>query len=493
MTLRFISAEEAVSFIHHGDNVGFSGFTPAGAPKVVPGAIAAYARAQHEAGNPFQIGVFTGASTGDRLDGELARANAIRFRIPYQTNKDLRNLINAGGTEYMDMHLSTLAQELRYGFEGKLDVAVVEAAEVTDDGEIVPTTGVGILPTICRLADRIIVELNDRHPAAIRGLHDIVELDDPPHRGAINITHVRDRIGSDCVRVDPAKIVGVVKSSAPNDESKFSPVDEVTRAIGENVAHFFAAEMKAGRMPKTFLPIQSGVGNVANAVLGAMGSHSDIPPFEIYTEVIQDSVLNLMRNGKATFASGCSLSVSREAILDFYRDLDFFRDKIVLRPSEISNNPEVIRRLGVISINTAIEADIYGNINSTHLYGTRMMNGIGGSGDFTRSAYISIFTTASTAKDGDISSFVPMVSHVDHTEHSVKVIISENGIADLRGKSPKQRAQEIINNVVHPDYREALRDYLKGCPMGQTPTNLSTCHNMHTAFLETGSMKNAKF
>lgn len=493
MALRFISAEEAVTYIHNGDHVGFSGFTHAGVPKVIPGAIARHAQKEHEAGRPYQISMFTGASTGDRTDGELARAKAIRFRTPYQTNKDLRSLINSGGTNYVDLHLSTMAQDLRYGFYGNLDVAIVEASDITDDGEIVPTSAVGILPTICRLADRIIVELNECYPASIRGIHDIMELQDPPHRGTINITHVHDRIGKDCVKVDPSKIVGVVKTAAPNDDSKFTPVDDVTRAIGENVAQFFVAEMKAGRIPKTFLPIQSGVGNVANAVLGAMGSNDHIPPFEIYTEVIQDSVLDLMRSGKTTFTSGCSLTVSRGAMEDFYRDLDFFRDKLILRPSEISNNPEVIRRLGVIAINTAIEADIYGNINSTHLYGTRMMNGIGGSGDFTRAAYISIFTTASTAKDGDISSFVPMVSHVDHTEHSVKVIVSEYGIADLRGKAPKQRAEEIINNVVHPDYRDALRDYLKGCNMGQTPMNLNTCHNMHRAFLETGSMKNAHF
>ena len=78
-----------------------------------------------------------------------------------------------------------------------------------------------------------------------------------------------------------------------------------------------------------------------------------------------------------------------------------------------------------------------------------MMNGIGGSGDFTRSAMLSIFTTPSTAKEGKISAFVPMVSHLDHSEHSVKVIITEYGVADLRGKSPIQRARCIIDNCVH--------------------------------------------
>ncbi|TFH94262.1 acetyl-CoA hydrolase/transferase family protein [Porphyromonas levii] len=493
MALKFMTADEAAQFVRHDDNVGFSGFTPAGCPKVVPAAIARHAKAEHEAGRPFKIGMFTGASTGDRLDGELARANAVKFRTPYQSNNDLRNLINNGETDYFDMHLSMLAQEIRYGFLGKIDIAIVEAAEVTEDGEIVPTTGVGITPTICRLADKIIVELNDRHPKAIRGMHDICELQDPPHREAIAVLDPHDRVGQECVKVDPAKIVAVVKTSEPNDDSAFAPLDEVTKAIGANVAKFFEEEMKAERIPSEFLPVQSGVGNVANAVLGAMGENEHIPAFNVYTEVIQDAVITLMEKGKVKFASGCSLSVSRECIQKIYGNLDFFKDKILLRPLEYSNNPEVARRIGIIAINTALEADIYGNINSTHVLGTKMMNGIGGSGDFTRSGYLSIFTTPSVAKNGDISCFVPMVSHLDHSEHSVKIIISEYGIADLRGKSPRQRAEEIINKVVHPDYREKLREYLEIAPQGQTKMHLDACFEFHRQFKETGSMKNADF
>ena len=314
MALKFITAEEAASFVHHDDNVGFSGFTPAGCPKVVPGAIAKKAIAEHEKGNPFQIGMFTGASTGDKLDGELARANAIKFRTPYQSNKDLRALLNSHGAQYYDMHLSELAQSLRYGFLGKIDVAIVEAADVTEDGEIVPTSGVGILPTICRMADRIIIELNCRHPKEIRGMHDIYEPADPPYRREIPIYTPSDRIGSDCVKVDPAKIVGVVKTDEPNEGGKFSPLDDVTMAIGQNVANFLVGEIKAGRLPKEFVPLQSGVGNVANAVLGCMGENKDIPAFNVYTEVIQDAVIALMKEGRVKFASGCSLSVSNEVI-----------------------------------------------------------------------------------------------------------------------------------------------------------------------------------
>ena len=493
MSLKFITAEEAATYVKHDDNVGFSGFTPAGCPKVIPEAIARRAEQEHKEGRPFKIGMFTGASTGDHLDGALARAEAVKFRTPYQSNKDMRTLLNAHGAEYFDMHLSELAQSLRYGFLGRVDVAIVEAVDVTEDGEIVPAEGVGILPTICRMADKILIELNRFHPKELRGIHDIYEPEDPPMRREIPVYKPSDRIGQPFVKVDPKKIVGVVETNREPDGSKFAPLDDVTLAIGRNVSDFLVGEMKAGRLPKSFLPLQSGVGNVANAVLGCMGENEAIPPFTVYTEVIQDAVIKLMDQGRVTFASGCSLSVSHEALREIYARLDFFKDKLLLRPQEISNNPEVVRRLGVITINTALEADMFGNVNSTHVLGTKMMNGIGGSGDFTRSGYVSIFTTPSTAKDGKISSFVPMVSHMDHSEHSVKVIISEYGVADLRGKSPVQRAREIIERCAHPEYRPLLHAYLDRGVKGHTPQSLDACFAFHRAFIETGDMRNVKF
>ena len=130
--------------------------------------------------------------------------------------------------------------------------------------------------------------------------------------------------------------------------------------------------------------------------------------------------------------------------------MDRYRDSIILRPQEISNHPELIRRLGCLAMNGMIEADIYGNVNSTHVNGTAIMNGIGGSGDFARNAYISFFMTPSTAKKGAVSCIVPMVTHVDHTEHDVHVLVTEQGLADLRGLSPKQRAERDHREVRPP-------------------------------------------
>ena len=489
MSLKFITAEEAAGLVNHGDNIGVSGFTPAGTAKAVTAALAKKAEEEHLKGNPFQIGIFTGASTGESCDGVLSRVKAIRYRAPYTTNADFRKAVNNGEIAYNDIHLSQMAQEVRYGFMGKVKLAIIEACEVTPDGKIYLTAAGGIAPTVARLADKVVVELNAAHSKNMIGMHDVYEPLDPPYRREIPIFKANDRIGQPYIQIDPAKIVGVVETNMPDEARSFTAPDPVTDLIGQNVADFLAADMKRGIIPSTFLPLQSGVGNIANAVLGALGRDKTIPAFEMYTEVIQDAVIDLMRQGRVKFGSTCSLTVTNDCLKSIYDDMDFFRDKFIIRPSEISNNPEVVRRLGVISMNTAIEADIYGNINSTHISGTKMMNGIGGSGDFTRNAYISIFTCPSVAKEGKISAIVPMVSHMDHSEHSVNILITEQGIADLRGKSPVERAKAIIENCAHPDYKNILWDYVHMSSKGHTPHCMSAALAMHDTLNKKGDMR----
>ena len=488
-----LTAEEAAALVQHDQTIGFSGFTPAGAAKVIPTAIAEKASAEHAAGRDFKVGVITGASTGPSLDGALAKADAIKFRTPYQSDKDLRASINAGKTHFFDMHLSLLPQYVRYGFLGDVDWAVVEAADVSVDGKVLLTTSVGAAPTFLSKAKKVLIEVNARHPKELLGFHDIYEPESPPHRRPIPLCNAEDRIGTQRVWVDSKKIVGVVHSNRPDEVKDFSPVTDVTTKLGLNVAEFLASEIRNGHIPKTFLPIQSGVGNVANAVLGAMGEHPEIPRFQMYSEVIQDSVIELVKQDRCAFVSGVSLTVTDPVLQSIYDNLDYFRGRLLLRPQEIANNPEIVRRIGIISINTALEADIFGNINSTHVLGQKMMNGIGGSGDFTRNAYISIFTCPSTAKDGSISAIVPMCSHMDHSEHSVQVLVTEHGVADFRGKDPRERAEAVITNCVDPSYKDLLWKYFKLTENGHTPQSFRSAFAFHEAFLETGDMRNTKF
>lgn len=493
MAFNFITAEEAAAMIKHDDTFGLSGFTAPGTPKAVLEAVAKRAEKAHENGEEFKVNVFTGASTNDHVDGILARTNTMGRRAPYQNTPDLRKRINCHDAHYFDRHLSEMAQETRYGFYGNIDYAVIEVADITPDGEVLLGTGVGNVPTYAHMADKIFIELNEKLPKSLYGMHDVILLQDPPYRREIPIFHANDRIGSPVLKIDPNKVVGIIKTNSYDGVKPFTEPDAVSKQIGSNVVGFLLSEYRKGRLPKEFLPLQSGVGNVANAVLYDLGESTELPSFMMYTEVVQDAVLELIKKGKCTFASTCSMTFSDKTEEELFGNIDFFHDKILMRPAEISNNPEVIRRLGVIAMNTALEADIFGCVNSTHVLGTRMMNGIGGSGDFTRNAYISIFSCPSITKEGMISNIVPMVAHPDHSEHSVDILVTDQGVADLRGKDPVQRAQAIIENCAHPFYKEILWDYLKLGKGGQTPHSLAAAFAMHVAFSETGDMRNADF
>ena len=476
--ITYLTAAEAAALIKNGDNIAMSGFTPAGVAKATTKELAKIAVAEHEAGREFKVGIFTGASTGQSTDGDLANAQAIKYRAPYTTNPDFRKHVNMGEIPYNDLHLSHMAQELRYGFYGDVDWAILEVCdieEVGDDYHVYLTAAGGISPTAARLAKKVILELNAFHNPNAKYIHDVYEPLDPPYRKPIPIFSVSDRIGVPYVSIPKQKVVGVVQCNIPDEARAFKDSDPVTDKIGFLTAEFLVSEMHAGRIPKEFLPLQSGVGSTANAI-------------NIYTEVIQNSVIEMMLNGRVKDASACSLTVSNDCLMQVYDNMDYMKQHLTLRQSEISNHPAVIRRLGVIAINTAIEVDLYGNVNSTHISGTKMMNGIGGSGDFERNAYLSIFTCPSTAKGGLISSIVPFVTHQDSSEHDVNVIVTEQGIADLRGKSPMQRAQLIIENCAHPDYKPLLREYLKLGTGGHTRHCLTAAFAMHDTLARKGDM-----
>lgn len=484
---KIISAEEATKFFKDGMIVGTSGFTPAGYPKAVPLALAKKAEKEK-----IKLNIMSGASVGDELDGSLSRAGIISKRYPYQTNKDCRNRINQGLIEYTDIHLSHFPQWVRYGFLGKVDIALIEAIAINEDGGIVPSTSVGNSNVFVEKATKVIIEINTNQPLELEGIHDIYNPQNPPNRREIPIYNTGDKIGKTYIPCDPDKIVGIVITDMKDSTNPLAAVDDESKKMAKNLINFLEDEVKQGRVPETFLPLQSGVGSVANAVLTGL-EESKFENINIFSEVLQDSVLDLIDSGKVNMASATSLTLSKEKLEYFYDNINKYKDKIVLRPQEISNNPEIIRRLGVIGINTAIEVDIYGNVNSSNIMGSRIMNGIGGSGDFARNSYISIFVTQSTANKGNISCIVPMVSHVDHTEHDVQIIVTEQGVADLRGLSPKERAKLIIENCTSGEYREMLREYfqesLETSKYKHTPHNLEKAFSWHKRFLETGSMK----
>lgn len=485
---KITTAEEAAKFVENGMTVGMSGFTRAGECKVVPLALCERARQEE-----LKVTMITGASLGNDLDGKMAEAGLLARRIPFQSDAVLRKAINNGEVMFIDQHLSDTAEQIRGGNLHGIDVAIIEACAITETGGIVPTTSCGNSGTFGE-AQKVIIELNLAHPAELEGLHDVYFPAKRPNRGPIPLTKVDDRIGTTYIPCDPERIVAIVINNTEDSYSKVLPGDDETQAIADHLVAFFEKEVEAGNMTSSLLPLQAGVGTIANAVMSGLLT-SNFSGLTMYSEVLQDSTFELIDAGKLDFASGCSFTLSEKMSHQVVNNLEKYKDKLVLRPQEISNHPEIVRRIGIIGINTALEFDIYGNVNSTHVNGTHMMNGLGGSGDFTRNAHLAIFVTKSIAKNGAISSCVPMVPHVDHNEHDVDLIVTEQGLADLRGLAPRERAQVIIDNCVHPDYRPAMQDYFdraKETVGGQTPHILSEAFSWHVNMKETGSMLGKK-
>ena len=490
---RVVTAEEAAAMIHPGNTVGMSGFTGSGYPKAVPVALAKQIMDANLRGKKFRVSVWTGASTAPELDGALAMVDGVELRLPYQSDPTCRKKINAGDMEYLDIHLSHVGAFVRSGFLGKLDVAVIEVTGIRETGELIPSSSIGNNKVWLDYADRVILEVNSWQSEKLEGVHDVYQgFGLPPNRKPIPLVSPSDRIGTPYLTCPFEKIIAVVETNAPDRNAPFSVPDEASKRIAGHILEFFGDEVKQGRLPRDLLPLQSGVGNIANAVLFGL-KEGPFQNLTAYTEVLQDGMLALISSGKLRFASATAFSLSPDKVDELNAQMDRYRDSILLRPQEISNHPEIIRRLGCLAMNGMIEADIYGNVNSTHVNGTAIMNGIGGSGDFARNAYISFFMTPSTAKKGTVSCIVPMVTHVDHSEHDVHVLVTEQGLADLRGLSPKQRAERVIEKCAHPDYRPLLRDYFRravAVSSGKhTPHLLDEAFSWHRKLLHTGTMR----
>jgi len=220
----------------------------------------------------------------------------------------------------------------------------------------------------------------------------------------------------------------------------------------------------------------------------------------VWTEVLQDTFLQFLDSGKLDFATATSIRFSPQGFEHFYKNWEHYKDRLLLRSQQVANSPEIIRRLGVIAMNTPLEFDIYAHANSTNVMGSKMLNGLGGSGDFLRNAKLSIMHAPSarpTKTDPfGITTVVPFASHIDHTEHDLNVLVTEQGLADLRGLSPRQRAPVIIKNCAHPAYKDLLMEYyeraLHDClkrGAGHEPQMLDKAFRMHTALQNHGSMR----
>lgn len=484
---KVVSAEEAAGFVRDGTRIATSGTTASGYPLSFFKALVRRAEEKSD----IKIDLWSAAPLGPEVDGKLPEVGILNRRLCHQANPVMAKAINRGEVLYSDMGPYVFPNQIRYGFFDQLDLTIIEAIALTEEGNIVPSTCIADSPTLIRAANKVIVEINTNLPLEMAGMHDIVIPDNPPNRYPIGITTPRDRVGTPYIPVDPNKIIGIVISSEPNRVSPREEISEESSKIAQHLISFFETEVALGRLPKNLLPLQTGLGSLGGAFLIELGK-SGFTKLQTFSALLNDAILDLIDIGKIDIASGSGLYFSSEGLDKFYGDIEKYRRFIILRPVDISTYPELIQRLGVLAFNGAVEIDIYGHVNSSHVSGGRILTGVAGSIEYARNGYLSIFMTPSIGKGGHISRIVPMVTHVDHTEHDVHIVVTEQGLADLRGLDPRERAREIVNKCAHPDYKAPLMDYFeRACSAvnGHEPQLLEEAFSFHRRLTENGSMK----
>jgi len=452
---RSVSPYEASAFIQDGMTVGTVGTTSSGCPAAVFSALAE--RAKRE--KPFQINLWASGPPGHGVDGILSERNLIKRRMGQQSNPILRKAVNQGRTSFCEQALGRFPDRIRAGFFGHMDIAVIEATAITEDGHIIPSTCVLEAPVYIDRADATIIEINTCCPLEMEGFHDIYVPKLPPFRKPIPISNTGDRIGRPYMEVEKDKVIAITTSHRPYTSGEPVYPDQESRAMAGHLIKFFHDEIVCHRLPENLLPIEVGLGATAEAILQSLAV-SDFHNLDFYTAVLGDGILHLIDAGKVGAVSATGLYLSRKGYGDFFKKIREYRRKIVLRPLDIADSPEVIQRMGVIALNGAVEVDIYGHVNGTHVP-EGVISGIGGGSDFANNSYLSIFLLPSTRRRGTVSTIVPMCFHVDYPEHAVDIVVTEQGLADLRGKDPLERAHLIVTQCAHPVFRPMLEAYVK--------------------------------
>ncbi len=479
---KVMTAEKAALLFRDGMKVATSGSTM-GYPKATFAALSERIKKQ----GGIRIDLLCAGPLSSEIEDGLVDAGGIRTRIGVVGSEKLRAAVNRGEVKFIEGRGAQLPLQVKRGWFGPVDMTVVEAIGLTRDGNIIPSTAVYDSPEWLDAAAEVIVEINLNRPLSLEGLHDVYQ------RGADPIPIVGNplkRIGVPYFTVDPSKIKGIVLSDLGDRSSGEAKPDRLGDAISQYLLDFFRKEIAAGRLSAPLPPIELGIGDLAGHVMRKIGT-SEFTAFRFQTPVITDPVLEIVDAGKVEWVSGTALRLSSGAWEKFRADIDHYKSCMVLRPVTICNSPEMIQRLGVIAINGCLEMDIQGQVNSSHVLGSRILTGIAGSYDYSRNGLYSIFVGPSTAKGGKISAIVPMVSHVDHTEHDVDILVTEQGLADLRGLDPREKAETIIRECAHPDFREMLSDYLARARKepGHIPVIMEEAGSFHAKLRQTGSMK----
>jgi succinyl-CoA:acetate CoA-transferase len=468
------TADEAAATVPTTGTMLTSGFGSVGYPKAVPLSLA-------ESDRDLALTLISGGSVGEEIDTSLIEADAVARRFPYQATSEARAAANKGAVTFHDRHVAALGDEIAFDLLADGDVAVIEAIAVGEDW-VIPSTSLGHTPACIEAADQLIVEVNRAQPLALQKLHDVYRRGPPPNREPIPLVDSDKRIGTPHVSFDAEKLTAVVETHRRDSSYSFRELTSRDRKIGSHLGKVLVSEMDHNPVLEDTIHLQFGVGSLGNALMGEL-KHIEFGDRDVvyFGEVIQDGLLDLLESDHISTASATSLALSQAGQDRLFENMDQYTENVILRPADITNSAELINRFGVVAINSALEIDLYGHVNSTHINGTHVVNGIGGSGDFNRNGLISITALPSTTSNGDTSRIVPMVSHCDHSEHDIDIVVTEQGIADLRGQSPRERAELLVDNCVHPSFRGPLCDYLERGLNGDghMPHDLDTVFDWH--------------
>lgn len=470
-------AAEASETIKNGMTIAVGGYTSCGYPKAVIRALADRANA----GEELRLNVISGSNNGI-VDTILAAAGAVTRCAPMIESKIIAAQVNNGSVTYCEQQMNKMPNLLRSEAFGHIDVAVVEAIAINADGSFVPSSSVGFVPLLVELADRVIIEVNAAMPEQLEGMHDVYV----PDGGPIPITSAEERIGVSSIACDIKKIFAIVITDELDEVTALAPAKPEQTAIADNLFNFLELEMTRRGIVQ-LPPIQTGFGSLAAEIVNALG-RSNFSNISFFGGVAQEANIRLAASGKVRAISCGSVKMS-PVVRRLIEENEMVRNRVIIRNGEITNNSEVISRLAPITLTSGIEMDIYGNVNSSHIAGSKIVNGIGGGANFAANAGLSIMMIASTGKGGSISTIVPMVSHQDISEHDIDVVVTENGVADLRGKSDIERAHEIIENCAG-EYKDQLRSYFNRAISadGHHPILLDEALSWHIKLKQTGSM-----
>lgn len=482
---KVMTAEEAALLFRDGMMVATSGSTM-GFPKATFGALAERIKAE----GGLKIDLLCAGPLSSEFEDILFEAGGIRKRIGAVGGAKLRGGINRGEVTFIEGKGSSLPLQVKRGWFAPLDLAVIEAVGLTETGQIIPSTAVYDAPEWIETASQVIVEINLNRPLSLEGLHDVYLRGDDP---IPVVGNPLKRIGVPYFPVDPGKIKAIVFSDLGDKPSKEAKPDPMGALIGQYLVDFFRREIAAGRLSESLPPFELGFGELFGSMMQRIGE-GGFKNFRFHLPMVTDPVFELVETGKVDWVEAIALRLSTDAWKRFEQEPDRYKKFMVLRPFTVINSPELIQRMGVTAINGCLEMDLQGQVNSSHVQGAKIMAGIGGTYDYARNSPCSIFIARSTTKGGDISTIVPFVSHVDHTEHDVDILVTEQGLADLRGLDPRERAREIIRQCAHPDYRELLSDYLARAEKepGHIPFLPEECGSFHLRLARSGSMKKSE-